>query len=75
MATSFSFAGIVGFYALYRTGLILFRKIFDADVLIIHEMIGASYLASAGMINNAKTGRTFKAGQINPKVLSESLGF
>jgi methenyltetrahydromethanopterin cyclohydrolase len=27
------------------------------------------------MINNAKTGRTFKAGQINPKVLSESLGF
>jgi methenyltetrahydromethanopterin cyclohydrolase len=26
------------------------------------------------MINNAKTGRTFKAGQINPKVLSESLG-
>ena len=27
------------------------------------------------MINNAKTGRTFKAGQINPKVLSDSLGF
>ncbi|MGA3059563.1 MAG: methenyltetrahydromethanopterin cyclohydrolase [Candidatus Bathyarchaeia archaeon] len=27
------------------------------------------------LINNAKTGRTFKAGQINPKVLSESLGF
>jgi methenyltetrahydromethanopterin cyclohydrolase len=27
------------------------------------------------MINNAKTGKTFKAGQINPKVLSESLGF
>ncbi len=27
------------------------------------------------MVNNAKTGRTFKAGQINPKVLAESLGF
>jgi methenyltetrahydromethanopterin cyclohydrolase len=27
------------------------------------------------MINNAKTGRTFKAGQINPEVLAESLGF
>ena len=27
------------------------------------------------MINNAKTGRTFKAGQINPKVLAQSLGF
>lgn len=27
------------------------------------------------MINNAKTGRTFKSGQINPKVLTQSLGF
>jgi methenyltetrahydromethanopterin cyclohydrolase len=27
------------------------------------------------MINNAKTGKTFKAGQINPKVLAQSLGF
>jgi len=27
------------------------------------------------IINNAKTGRTFKAGQINPKVLAQSLGF
>ncbi len=27
------------------------------------------------MINNTKTGRTFKAGQTNPKVLAESLGF
>ena len=54
MPTSFSFIGIVGFYALYRTGLILFRKKFKADALIIHEMIGSSYLASAGMIRNAK---------------------
>jgi methenyltetrahydromethanopterin cyclohydrolase len=27
------------------------------------------------IINNAKTGRVFKAGGINPKVLAESLGF
>jgi methenyltetrahydromethanopterin cyclohydrolase len=27
------------------------------------------------MINNAKTGRTFKAGKINPQVLSQALGF
>ncbi len=27
------------------------------------------------IVNNAKTGRTFKAGQINPKVLSQALGF
>jgi methenyltetrahydromethanopterin cyclohydrolase len=27
------------------------------------------------IINNARTGRTFKAGQINPEVLALSLGF
>ncbi len=27
------------------------------------------------IINNAKTGRTFKAGKINPQVLSQALGF
>ncbi len=27
------------------------------------------------MINNAKSGKVFKAGEINPKVLAESLGF
>jgi methenyltetrahydromethanopterin cyclohydrolase len=27
------------------------------------------------MVNNAKTGRVFKAGELNPKVLAESLGF
>lgn len=27
------------------------------------------------IVNNAKTGRTFRAGKINPKVLAEALGF
>ena len=27
------------------------------------------------IVNNAKTGNSFKAGQINPCVLAESLGF
>jgi len=27
------------------------------------------------MVNNAKTGKTFKAGKINPQVLSQALGF
>jgi methenyltetrahydromethanopterin cyclohydrolase len=26
-------------------------------------------------VNNAKTGNVFKAGEINPKILEESLGF
>ncbi len=27
------------------------------------------------IVNNAKTGKTFKAGQVNPKVLAQALGF
>jgi methenyltetrahydromethanopterin cyclohydrolase len=27
------------------------------------------------IVNNAKTGRTFKAGEINPKIIAQSLGF
>lgn len=33
------------------------------------------FAPAAIIINNAKTGNTFKAGGINPKVLEESLGF
>jgi glycerophosphoryl diester phosphodiesterase len=54
MATSFSFAGILGFYALYRSSLILFSKKFAADALITHERIGASHMANSGLIRYAK---------------------
>jgi glycerophosphoryl diester phosphodiesterase len=53
--TGFSFNGIVGFYALHRSGLIYFRKKFRDDAIITHEMIGASFLASAGLIEEAKS--------------------
>lgn len=33
------------------------------------------FAPAALMINNAKTGRTFKAGKINPQVLAQALGF
>ena len=33
------------------------------------------FAPAALMVNNAKTGRVLKAGEINPKVLAESLGF
>lgn len=55
VATGFSFNGMVGFYALYRTGLIYFKKYFRNDALITHEMIGASFLANAGLIEEAKS--------------------
>jgi len=52
-----------------------FLQIFlDADkdfYKIDHGLFAPALL----MINNAKTGRTFKAGQINPKVLAQALGF
>lgn len=54
-ATAFSFGGIVAFYALYRSGFLYFKKKFPDDALIIHEMIGASFLANAGLIEEAKS--------------------
>lgn len=52
-----------------------FLQIFlDADkdfYKIDHGLFAPALL----MINNAETGRTFKAGQINPKVLAQALGF
>ncbi len=53
MPTSFSFSAIVGFYALYRSGFLYFKKKFLPDALIMHEMIGGSYLGSQGMIAEA----------------------
>ncbi len=55
MATAFSFGGIVAFYALYRSGFLYFKRTFPGDALIIHEMIGASFLANAGLIEEAKS--------------------
>lgn len=40
-----------------------------------YKIDGGLFAPAVLMINNAKTGRTFKAGQINPKVLSQALGF
>jgi methenyltetrahydromethanopterin cyclohydrolase len=33
------------------------------------------FAPAALMINNAKTGKVFKAGEVNSKVLAQSLGF
>ncbi len=40
-----------------------------------YKIDGGLFAPALLMINNAKTGRTFKAGQINPKVLAQALGF
>ncbi|MCP4135943.1 MAG: hypothetical protein GY754_33550 [bacterium] len=54
MATSFSLMGMVGFYALFRTGILNFRKKFKPDALQMPESIGPSYFANAGLIYQAR---------------------
>jgi glycerophosphoryl diester phosphodiesterase len=54
IATSFSFPGIIGFYALYKSGLLYFKKKFRADAMMMQEMVGASRIANEGLIHEAK---------------------
>jgi glycerophosphoryl diester phosphodiesterase len=54
MATSFTPLGVVGFYALFRSGLLYFKKKFKSDALLIPEAIGPSYMANRILIREAK---------------------
>jgi methenyltetrahydromethanopterin cyclohydrolase len=49
----------------------IFREADRDFYKIDHNLFAPALL----IINNVKTGKTFKAGEINPKVLAESLGF
>ncbi len=49
----------------------IFREADKDFYKIDHNLFAPAVL----MINNAKTGKVFKAGEINPKILAESLGF
>ena len=49
----------------------IFREADSDFYKIDHSLFAPAVI----MINNAKTGKTFKSGKINPKVLAESLGF
>lgn len=51
----------IGFYALFRSGLIFLRKKFKYDTLVIPEFIGPSYLANPGL--------TLEAGKRGVKIL------
>jgi len=52
-----------------------FLQIFLAADKDFYKIDHGLFAPALLIINNAKTGRTFKAGQINPKVLSQALGF
>jgi methenyltetrahydromethanopterin cyclohydrolase len=49
----------------------IFREADRDFYKIDHNLFAPAVL----MVNNAKTGRVFKAGEVNPKVLLQSLGF
>lgn len=52
-----------------------FLQIFREADRDFYKIDHALFAPAVLMINNAKTGNSFKAGQINSKVLAESLGF
>jgi len=49
-ATAFTLAGIIGVYALFKSGLLFLKKRFKADALQTPEAIGVSYIANSGLI-------------------------
>jgi len=49
-ATAFSISGLLGVYALFKSGLLFFVSSFAADALQTAEKIGASYIANGGLI-------------------------
>jgi methenyltetrahydromethanopterin cyclohydrolase len=52
-----------------------FLQIFrDAD-RDFYKIDNSLFAPALLMINNAKTGRTFKAGKVNPQILAQALGF
>ncbi|HUK84477.1 MAG TPA: methenyltetrahydromethanopterin cyclohydrolase, partial [Candidatus Acidoferrum sp.] len=52
-----------------------FLQIFREADRDFYKIDHGLFAPSTLIINNAKTGNSFAAGQINPKVLAESLGF
>jgi len=52
-----------------------FLQIFQEADKDFYKIDHGLFAPAVLMINNAKTGKTFKSGQINPKVLAQSLGF
>ncbi len=51
-ATSFSINEVVGYYALFRTGILAFRKKFPGDAIITPEFIGTSHIGNQGLISS-----------------------
>ncbi|MFW5771057.1 MAG: glycerophosphodiester phosphodiesterase [Spirochaetota bacterium] len=53
LATTFSLWGVLGFYFLFRSGILAMKQHFKGDVLQIPEYIGPSHLANGGLVRAA----------------------
>lgn len=51
---SYSFTGLIGIYALFRSGLIYFKKKYRFQWLQTYEKIGPSYIASQGLVRQLR---------------------
>ncbi|PKL19529.1 MAG: hypothetical protein CVV49_00395 [Spirochaetae bacterium HGW-Spirochaetae-5] len=54
-ATAFTLTGIIGVYALFKSGILYFVRGFKADALQTPEAIGVSYIANAGLIGQVQS--------------------
>ena len=54
-ATAFTLTGIIGVYALFKSGLLYFANNFKADALQTPEAIGASYIANGMLIEQLQS--------------------
>jgi len=54
-ASAFTLTGIIGVYALFKSGLLYFTRRFSADALQTPEAIGVSYIANGGLISQVQS--------------------
>jgi glycerophosphoryl diester phosphodiesterase len=54
-ATAFTLTGIIGVYALFKSGILYFVRGFKADALQTPEAIGVSYIANGGLIGQVQS--------------------
>lgn len=73
-AIAMSTAGMIGVYALFRSGLLYFKKQFAADALIIPVRMGTSYIANDALIHEVR-GKGIRVYVMNVDTPAEARAF
>jgi hypothetical protein len=53
LPAAFSISGVTGYYAMFRTGLLFFKRKFRRAAILTTEFIGPSYIANQGLVQSA----------------------